>query len=440
MPAHTPIPTGRLQLLWMFPVAIVISSLPLWANGGGYYRGGVESSGTVSAFEPSQTQAVRILDEQLTVDLGEKEAEVQVRYIMRNITDKRVKVRFGFPIEESFDHFMGETPAMARANALKIPQSAKGYRATFGGKPLKAKFVAENPDMGIADKRFKGIAGWMVSEAIFNPGQDIDLAIRFRQPFSEEGFGLDSGGGDWSAKHFRYRLSTGGAWAGSIARGRIELRPRGIDPSEVKILKPAKQFRREGENWIWEFADLEPTLADDLEVEVVPPGGDYDQFKKRGTRWTETLRDYRVTASSEQTDYPAANIRDADDDNATAWAARSGTSGEGEWLELRPEKPKPLVAILLKPGYQSSGLFIANARPKIVRVQLNGEHEFTAQVPDENTQHRIPVAGYAKPVKSVRLTFENVWKGKTSNDLCVTDVALEVALPGKPDIFIKGED
>ena len=46
---------------------------------------------------------IRILDEKLTVSLGPNDADVEVRYLMRNETRQKVKVRFGFPVEESFD-------------------------------------------------------------------------------------------------------------------------------------------------------------------------------------------------------------------------------------------------------------------------------------------------------------------------------------------------
>jgi len=45
---------------------------------------------------------------------------------------------------------------------------------------------------------------------------------------------------------------------------------------------------------------------------------------------------------------------------------------------------------------------------------------------------RIPVRGYEKPVKVVKLTFEDVWLGTRFEDLCVTWIGLEVKLPKKP--------
>lgn len=82
---------------------LVCSVSAAFANGGGYFRGGVEKAGDLTGFEPKATENIRMLDEKLTIKLGPKEADVEIRYLMRNITDKKVNVRFGFPVEESFD-------------------------------------------------------------------------------------------------------------------------------------------------------------------------------------------------------------------------------------------------------------------------------------------------------------------------------------------------
>src|SRR6478609_2910759 len=87
--------------------AFAVLAPSAFANGGGYFRGGVERAGDVAGFEPKETEKIRILDEKLTVALGSKAADVEVRYLMRNETDKKVTVRFGFPVEELFDDGYG---------------------------------------------------------------------------------------------------------------------------------------------------------------------------------------------------------------------------------------------------------------------------------------------------------------------------------------------
>ena len=252
---------------------------------------------------------------------------------------------------------------------------------------------------------------------------------------------------------FRYRLSSGACWAGTIGRGRVEVVMKGVDPAEVRVLKPAGRFRKDGGNWVWEFEDLEPTLADDIEIEAVPEvvsharpkkKGDYSEgaewvhYENRGGRWETSHDKFRVRASSTlpaqgEFRYDAANVNDNDWENA--WSEGAAGPGVGEWLEIEPDVAQPLRAITIRPGYgKSEQLFRANARPKRIAVSLNGEFEFDAEVPDRMDDARIPVTGYTKPVNKLRLTFKEVYPGSRHQDLCVSAVSLRVALAKKPNV------
>jgi hypothetical protein len=105
----------------------LLSAGVVWGNGGGYVHGGLRASGNIAGFEPVATDHVRILDETLWIRAGKTSAQVEVRYLMRNVTDKRVKVRFGFPLEEahSYDPYM---PMAASDRAAgSPPQYGKNY-------------------------------------------------------------------------------------------------------------------------------------------------------------------------------------------------------------------------------------------------------------------------------------------------------------------------
>lgn len=423
--------------------ALALSAPPAFANGGGYFRGGVVRTGTIAGFEPAATGKVRILDEQLDIAVGPAEAAVEVRYLMRNETAAKVKVRFGFPVLESFDRFdiPGAQPRW------KEPRNCRDYQVTLAGKPLKARFEPEPP--GNRDPRFDGLAGWMVSEAAFPAGAEVPVRIRCRSAYPESVVSV-SDDERRSSRTFRYRLSTGACWAGTIARGRVTVTAAGIDPSEVRVLRPVNRFRKEDGRWVWDFEDLEPTLADDLEIEAAPaensytrsetPGaeGPWVTYVERGGRWMVSHRNYQARASSTlradgELDYDAANLNDDQWDNA--WCEGQPGPGIGAWVELKPQVAKPLAAIEVQPGYaKSDALFKANARPKKVRVTLNGEHQFTAELPDRNESCRIPVSGYAKPVHTLRLTIEEAWKGTRHEDLCVSGISLQVRLAKKPEI------
>jgi len=415
---------------------------PLLGNGGGYFRGGVENAGDVHGFEPKATENIRILDEKLTVILGAGEADVEVRYLMHNETAKRVTVRFGFPVEESFD---GEIGLPEKTVRWQTPHYCKDYRVTANGKAVKAKWQEEKQgsNEAAADPRFKGLVGWWISELTFDGGEEKPVLIRFSSAYSNSSFQVSKNSSVYGS-FFRYRLSSGACWAGTIGSGHIVLQPKGIDPRDLKVLKPLNRFHKQGEAWVWDFENLEPTLADDLVIDPVPAVDRIWEDSKsvtyvhRGGDWSMEHHNYKATASSVKPpegdlNYAVANLNDGDPNNA--WCAGKPGPGVGEWLELRPEVAKPLRSLVLLPGYQKSEeLFRANARPKRVKVILNDEHTFSADVPDKRARCTIPVPGYAKPVRVVKLIFEEVWPGGKFEDLCVSGVELEVKLDKKPFI------
>lgn len=420
-------------------LALVCGIGPAWCNGGGYARGGA-AGGDVQGFEPVATEHIRIVDEQLTATLGPNEAAVEVRYLMRNETAKRVKVKFGFPVEESPDDDMMGPNDSQRAPS-KEPKYCHGYQLTAAGGAVKAKWQAEPKPAANApaDSRFKGLAGWFVSELTFAPSEEKPVTIRFRSGYPQSGFHMSSQG-TVSAANFTYRLSTAACWAGTIGSGRIELKAAaGVDPAEVRVIKPVNRFHKEGGAWVWKFENLEPTLADDLMVEVVPEvesmRGEGRLCHSRNNQWYYLSTDYAVKASSVLAaesgwTYEPENVKGSAE---TCWAEGANGPGTGEWLELRPKEAKSLLGLQLKPGLQSSvALFQANARPKRVQVLLNDEHSLVVDIPDLMDFCRIPLDGYAKPVKVIKLVFEDVWPGNRFEDLCVSWIGLEVKLPKKP--------
>jgi hypothetical protein len=429
--------------VWL-AMGIAASIQPVLGNGGGYFRGGVERAGDVAGFEPAETAKIRIVDEKLTVDLGAAAAEVEVRYLMRNETGQKVKARFGFPVEESFDRNDFAPPEeQGPAGKTKL-KYCRNYAIAASGKPVAASWQEETKPS--ADKRFAGIAGWLVSQIEFAPGEEKPVSIRFRSgyPLSESSVSESESTG---SSIFKYRLSTAAVWAGTIGTGRITLRPAGISADDLKVLKPVNRFKKSGGNWVWDFTDLEPTLADDLEIEAQPAKystpvsyekRDGSRYVSRGDRWSMSHVNYQVTASStlpasDGHAYDAGNVKNGDPDSV--WSEGAEGPGIGEWLELKPEVAKPLDAIEMDPGFfMNDELFHANARPKKVRVELNGGHAFTVSVPDERTACRIPVEGYGKPVKTIRLTFLEVWPGTKFEDMCVSGIRLHVRLDKKPKL------
>jgi Domain of unknown function (DUF4424) len=424
-------------------LSLTLLTQPLFANGGGYLRGGVERTGDVAGFEPSATEKIQILDEKLTISLGPHSADVEVRYLMRNETNKKVKVRFGFPVEEIFDedNMRGEPTTDDAIAKINSPKYCQNYTITAAGKVLKSKWQVEekapNPD-----KQFKGIAGWLISEITFSAGEEKPVMIRFKSGYPFESWSVSDDTSE-SAALFRYRLSTAACWAGTIGSGQITLKPAGIDPRELKVLKPVNRFKKEGRNWVWNFENLEPALADDLEIEAVPEMRSHNHTEtschiERGQLWLMSHTNYTVKASSvlpatEGQTYDAENIKNFWTEKT--WSEGKPGPGIGEWLEIKPISPKPINRIEIQPGFsKSEALFKANSRPRKIKIAFNDDHQFTVDIPDNMEACSIPISGYTKPVKKIRLTFLEVWPGNKFEDLCVSGVRLQVKLDQKPTI------
>ena len=134
----------------------------LRANGGGYFRGGIEQLGDITGFVPSATENIALLDEKLTVSLGPRTADVEVRYVMQNVTAKRVTVRFGFPVEESFSDSLSDGGFPVDRQDSKPPEVeglnyCRNYHISTEGQPVAAKWHAEE-----AGK----IDNWLEEEAV----------------------------------------------------------------------------------------------------------------------------------------------------------------------------------------------------------------------------------------------------------------------------------
>ena len=162
---------------WWIGGGLLAAGAMAFGNGGGYFRGGVESTGAVAGFEPEQTEKVRIVDELLKIELGPAAARVEVRYIMKNTGQSKARVRLGFPVEESQGNgepLLDEEKVRPVVNHLS---ACRDYRIETGGKPLKAEFQGEPWKKG----QFEGIAGWLVSRVDFDGGEEKVVTIRFRR-------------------------------------------------------------------------------------------------------------------------------------------------------------------------------------------------------------------------------------------------------------------
>jgi hypothetical protein len=413
------------------------------ANGGGYAYG-VRQTGTVTPFEPRGIKSVQIVDEKLDILLTPGGARVTVRYAMKNVADKKVTVTFGFPVERVTD-----PDSEPKKKSKTPPKHFRNYNVKLDGRAVKSAYRTERygrtgrgkPSIV---KLLRGIEGWMVSTISFDPGQRRQLLIRYASAYDQRGFSV-SDDDQREASIFRYRFSTGAVWHGPIAEGRVRVRALGIHLPWVKIKRPVNRFKKRADAWTWSFSDLEPTLADDLEIHAQPAVylyAVYDKEPGRSTYYTWNRKqfylahlDYRVKASSElpgQTGnrHPAANLKGPRKD---PWCEGVEGAGIGQAIEIVPNKKLPLFALLIDPGHlRSEKLFTLNNRPAALEIVLNDSHRFTARLADEPLEHLIVVGRYRKQVRKIKIVIKKVYKGRSWDDTCIARVTLVSKLSSPP--------
>ena len=441
----------------------------LLANGGAWQTG-VPLTGNGAASDQKRSTNVTIEDEKLTIDLHQEFAAVEVRYRMKN-TGAQVDQDFFFPVERWADSD-GEDAGSARVDLEGYTISADGTELKFENVDAKGEKPKPAKDERWGD--FKpGTRLWKKSNIPFTAGQTREILIRYRSPYAAVQSSV-SDDGHSDDLYFRYSLSPAATWKGPIGKGKITLNYLHPRPEEISIAKPKDRFKKVTDTqFTWEFQNLKPTIADDMKIiahpayDTYPAHGEfqvnYEDQKFRAEYVIEKNRffiehsDYDAVASSTRKPQPAPTPgpnKKPDDASEPegdrtfevdhikgmgggVWAEGVDGDGIGENITLTVHKPKPLDAIRLMPGFKDyeKKEWAKNNRVAELEITLNGEHTFTATIPDEEFEglYPIPVRGYPKPVSTLKLVVKKVHPG-TTGDTCISDVQLRVPLSKKPKI------
>jgi len=426
----------------------LLAQTPLLANGGAW-QAGVANTGDGAASDQKKSTDVTIEEENLTIDLHQEFAAVEVRYRMRN-TGPEVEQAFFFPVER-----------WAKNEENKVAD-LEGYRIAADGTELKSETVeakVEKPKP-VSDPHWgefpPAVKLWKKSLIPFARGQTREVSIRYRCDYAVIASSV-SEDGHFGESFFYYSLSPAATWKGPIGKGKVTINVVHPRPEEVTIAKPKNRFKKTSATQLtWDFQNLKPTLADNLKISVHPAFDTYDargpspeerehptfraDYILQGSRYFLQHSDYDAVASSTlkpdgEHQYDVANIKAG---SYLTWAEGVEGDGIGENIALKVHRPLPLDAIMIMPGYRAENeeLWGKNNRVAELEVTLNGEHTFTASIPDEKFSERypIPVRNYSKAVETVKLTIKAVHRGSAARDTCISAVDLRGKLAKKPTI------
>jgi hypothetical protein len=443
-------------------LALVITA-PLFANGGGYLEG-VKSTGP---FRPVNVDSVQMVSEKLDIELQRDAAVVSITYALHN-PGKAVKVEMGFPCS------VVVTPKSYDVDYTNLPKSLpqlEGFTLLADGEPVKAELVKDHAALPVDELVNRHgnpygksiLSGWQVVKLPFKAEQTRMVKVSYSNPYFRETDSV-SNNSDVSAPSMRYLFSAAALWAGPIRTGEVTVRATGVDPEVVTLSHP-KRFKREGSTWTWSFTDFEPTMQDDLEIiagehefsqwreSETGAGGayvmrgksrDHKELQKSG-KWFYVGREYTPTASSTlkpdgHFTYGPENLNDRDWENA--WVEGAEGDGIGESITLTMKQPQKVTRLFVANGYRKDPtdggdqVFLQNNRVRRMGVSVNGGKSFSVELPDDRKEKGIiELPQDTGPVKTIKLTIEEVYRGTKYRDTCISGVDMEVQLTKAPPIF-----
>ena len=396
----------------------------LWANFSGW-ASGVVSTGNASPSTEKRSTNITIEEENLTINLHQEFAAVEVRYQMRNTGDD-VNQGFFFPVETEVDDLEN----------YQVFADGKEYKWETVESPKIPEIIDEegNYDAG----RRNPIKSWKKSTIAFASGQTREIVVRYNARYDLEGGG-QSDDDHWSPARFAYSLSPAATWKGPIGKGRVVINIVHPLPEDVVIYKPADRFAKINDRlYEWSFTDLKPTQDDDLFIRVHKGEDHYERSQStyilRQDSYYLRHTEYDVKAGKDS-DYNMENLKY---DNDIAWAAGGSNNGIGESLTFTVNNPLPLDAIFIMPGYDSTdkSFWWKYNRVAQLKITLNGEHTFDVAIPDERFKYEYPIVirDYNKPVKKIRMEITGVHRGTHYKNTCISLIQLQGKLAKKPII------
>ncbi|MFZ1083715.1 MAG: DUF4424 family protein [Terracidiphilus sp.] len=437
--------------------AVLACALPASANWGGSAGGSV---GTGS-FKPFGTAQVEMQSEDLNILLYHDHAKVRVQYVLKNTGDA-VDVKAGFPclgakitpeegdVKPRYTNYLEIEDYRLAVNGQNVPYRTErgelgNWKTLFDAAYLDGVEGAGGADdSACQDCRI----WWLTSTVHFDRNEIKQVTIEYESnyEYSDGGYSDDS---DYNSDAFRYLLSTASAWKGPIQKGKVTIQAATIDLNSI-LIKPKDRFKRMGDSFVWEFANLKPSLADNIEVSLNNAFStiyDYANASEENKSWYSFEKNtyffdfhgYSAKTSSEKPDFPVKNL--ADFSNDTAWVAGKN-HGIGESVTLTLAKPSHVDQIGIVPGFaKNHQLYFANNRIEQLDVSVNGGPPSTVTLPDEYISfspysqkgyHLIDLAPYAGPAKTITLTVRKVYPGTRFNDTCISEILLRKRLVKKP--------
>src|SRR5262249_48861274 len=234
------------------------------------------------------------------------------------------------------------------------------------------------------------IKSWKKSVIPFERNQTREVAIHYDARYAENNESVSDDVHNSDAT-FAYSLSPAATWKGPIGKGKIEINVLHPEPEDVSIAKPKDRFKKISDTrYEWEFENLKPTLADDIQIvahskyDSYPTGYSEEDRERnasyiiRNNQYFVDYTDYDAVASSTlapqgKNHYEVENIKGRSE-TGSPWAEGAKDDGIGESITLNVKRPMPLYGIQIRPGYWGDEKsWKKNNRVASLEIALNDE-------------------------------------------------------------------
>lgn len=447
--------SGRIST-WAMAAALgwtLAGAAPLLANWGGEVGGSV-ATGT---FRPLGTGQVEMLKEDLVIRLYRDRAKVEVDYLLHNTGDAS-DVKAGFPslgvkIEDDPHREIEDYSIIADGKSVAFTRE-KGDPAPL--KSLYDKKYLDNVTNG-EDASDILLLDWLVSTVHFRQRETKRIQVRYESLYAYSNGGL-SEDSDYLDDRFTYLLSTAAAWKGPIREGRVTIEAVTVDANKLIVLPQGRFHRAAAGNLVWEFHNLKPSMADNIQVDLnnhfstifnyadnrtAIADGSWYSFED--PKYYFDSHNYSVRGASPGDDYSSANVRDFD--RKTEWRTVH-EPGLGESLKLTIDPPAHINQIGIVPGCgENKQAWFSHNRIKELKVTVNGKYSATAVLPDEYISFRpdswkgyelVDLPLYPGEASEIQMTIHSVYPGGKDHITCISEVLLRQQLKTKPDVHGAG--
>jgi hypothetical protein len=432
-----------------FLFSFILFSTQLIFPNAGFVGTGNVATGQLKLLESDQ---ISIEDEILSIDLQKGFADVVVTYLMKNHGGE-TEVQLGFP-GFNFDEQIGANNRTKREitkysildNKIKLPVSIIEKKVNWFAIPEFSWYDKEHGGKPTTKHQF------FVSKLKFSKNEIKTIRISYTSYYYELLGGTESNM-HRDSDIFYYLLSFGSSWKGPIKKGRVVIHTHKIG-NEFVYINNSDRFKNKKGTYTWEFENLEPKEKDNILIKIHP---EYVKMFNFNDAYGDTINFYDVEkeylASIKPKTIKASSILDNNDEiygpqktfqwRNGGWAEGKDDAGIGESIEMELKSPTVIHTLGFINGYiKTRSLFEKNNRIKKIEITFNDEYSTVYTLKDVFTHYLylhlfayqlFENNEYTKPVKKIKLTIKDIYRGTHYNDTCLSGILILQKLKERPN-------